>query len=132
MSDGKTVLIVDDEPDAIEIVETMLSEIAGVAVISATDGDSGLAKVRESKPDLVILDVQMPGKSGFDVFTELRQDDATKDLPVIMLTGVAEKTGLRFSADDMAEFLGKEPEAYIEKPVDPATLQATVSRVLGL
>ena len=132
MSETKTVLIIDDEPDAIQIVETMLSEVEGVAVVSAPDGDSGLAKVRESKPDIILLDVQMPGKDGFDVFAELKSDETTADIPVVMLTGVADKTGLRFSSDEMGEFLGKEPDAYIEKPVDPATLQETVSKILGL
>ncbi len=83
-------------------------------------------------PDLVILDVQMPGKGGFDVFAEMKQDEASADIPVIMLTGVAEKTGMAFSSQEMGDFLGREPDAYIEKPVDPATLQQTVSRVLGL
>jgi CheY-like chemotaxis protein len=128
----KRVLIVDDEPDAIDIVETYLSEIRGIITLSASDGDSGLEKAKETKPDLIILDVQMPGKSGFDVFRELKKDESFKDTPVIMLTGVKEKTGLGFSADDMHEYLGSEPEAYIEKPVDAVTLQKTASRLLGV
>lgn len=130
--DEKKVLIVDDEPDAIDIAEAMLSEIDCITVLSANDGESGLAKAREAIPDLIILDVQMPGKSGFDVFADLKRDDATKNIPVVMLTGVGDRTGLSFSADEMKEFLGSEPEAYIEKPVDAETLQKTVSKVLGL
>ena len=132
MSDAKTVLIVDDEPDAVAFVETALSEIEGVATISANDGLSGLEKAKETKPDLIILDVQMPGKNGFDVFMDLRNEQSMKDTPVIMLTGIADKVGIRFSGSDMGDFMGKEPDAYIEKPVDPAELQKTVSRVLGL
>ena len=132
MSDEKRVLIVDDEPDAIDVVETMLSEIGGITILSASDGDSGLEKARETKPDLIILDVQMPGKNGFDVFAELKKDETFKDTPVVMLTGVKEKTGLGFSAKDMHEYLGSEPDAYIEKPVDAVTLQNTVSKLLGV
>lgn len=132
MADAKSVLVVDDEQDAVTIVETMLSELDGVSTISANDGESGLAKAKEAKPDLVILDVQMPGKNGFEVFTELRKDEGTKDIPVVMLTGVAEKTGVAFSGEDMKDFLGKEPEGYIEKPVEPEKLQQTVSQILGL
>jgi len=132
MSDQKTVLIVDDEADAIAFVETALAEIGGVATLSASDGVSGLQKAKEAKPDLIILDVQMPGKSGFDVFVDLKKDASTKDTPVIMLTGVADKVGIRFSGRDMGEFMGEEPDAYIEKPVNPEELQKTVSKLLGL
>ena len=132
MSNEKRVLIVDDEPDAVDIVEAMLSEISGITTLSAYDGNSGLEKAKETKPDLIILDVQMPGKNGFEVFTDLKQDESLMDTPVIMLTGVKEKTGLGFSADDMKDYMGKEPEAYIEKPVDPTTLQNTVSKLLGI
>jgi len=132
MPDTKTVLIVDDEPDAIEFVEAALSELGGVATLSANDGVSGLQRAKEAKPDLIVLDVQMPGKSGFDMFVDLKKETSTKDIPVIMLTGVADKVGIRFSGRDMGEFMGEVPEAYIEKPVDPEELKKTVSRLLGL
>ena len=132
MADAKSVLIVDDEQDAVDIVEAMLSDIEGVSTMSANDGDDGLSKAKEAKPDLVILDVQMPGMNGFDVFAELKKDDATKAIPVIMLTGVAEKTGIGFSGKDMKDFIGKEPDAYIEKPVEAEKLQQTVSQLLEL
>jgi two-component system alkaline phosphatase synthesis response regulator PhoP len=132
MSEKKLVMIVDDEPDAIAFAEDVLSDLEGVETVTANDGDSALAKIRERKPDMVILDVQMPGKNGFAVFSELRADEATRDLPVAMLTGVAEKEGISFSAADMGEFLGAEPQAYIEKPVDPDKLQQAVTEVLGL
>ncbi|MFC1538663.1 response regulator [Candidatus Latescibacterota bacterium] len=132
MSDEKKVLIVDDEPDAIEIVEAMLSEFETVTTLSANDGDSAIAKAKVNGPDLIILDVQMPGKSGFDVFSELKKDVSTTDIPVIMLTGIGEKTGIGFSSKNMEDYLGDSPDAYIEKPVDAVTLQKTVSKMLGL
>jgi len=131
MSEQKTVLIVDDEPDAIAIAEAMLTDI-GVQVISETDPEAGLAKARDAKPDLIIMDVQMPGRTGFDAFGELQKDESTNAIPVVMLTGVAEKTGIGFSAEEMEEFLGKSPAGYLEKPVDPETLQKTISEILGL
>ena len=129
MSHEKSVLVVDDEPDSIEIVEAMLSEIEGISILSAIDGNSGLVKAKEARPDLIILDVQMPGKNGFEVFYELKKDESTKDIPVIMLTGIGDKTGLSFSSNDMDEFLGTPPDAYIEKPVDAVTLQKTVLKL---
>jgi CheY-like chemotaxis protein len=132
MADVKSVLIVDDEQDAIEFVKAVLSEIGDIATLSANDGVSGLEKAREATPDLIVLDVQMPEKSGFDVFVDLKQEESTKNIPVIMLTGVADKVGISFSAEEMGEFMGDEPDAYIEKPVDPEELKKTVSKVLGL
>ena len=132
MAEQKTVLIVDDEPDAVEIASEVLTCIEGIKAITANDGDSGLAKARDEKPDLIVLDVQMPGKTGFDVFSELKQDDATKDILVVMLTGISDKTGIKFSGDDMGEYMGQSPDAYLEKPVDPEVLQKTVSDLLGL
>ena len=131
MSDKKKVLIIDDEPDAIDITEAMLSTIEGITTISAQDGITGLEKAKESIPDLVILDVQMPGKNGFEVFTDMKNNSTTKNIPVIMLTGVEVQSGIGFSADNMYEFLGEEPDAYIEKPVDAEMLQKTVTRLLG-
>lgn len=131
MSTSKKILVVDDEPDAVVLVEFMLTE-SGFSVISANDGMSGVETAKEALPDLVILDVNMPGKDGFWAFSELKNDDATKDIPVIMLTGVREKSGIGFSAKDMKKFIGKEPNAYIEKPVDKDMLQKTVCDVLGL
>ncbi len=132
MAQSRTVLVVDDDPDAVVIVSEELSGLEGVSTVSACDGDSGLAKARQIGPDLIILDVQMPGKDGFAVFAELQKDEATRKIPVVMLTAVAERTGLRFSADDMKDFLGAEPAGYLEKPVAAAVLQKTVSELLGL
>ena len=132
MADVKTVLIVDDEQDAVEFVEAVLSEVGDIAPISANDGVSGLEKAKEATPDLIILDVQMPEKNGFDVFADLKKDESTKSIPVIMLTGVADKVGIGFSSEEMGDFMGAEPDAYIEKPVDPEQLKKTVSKVLGL
>ena len=124
------VLVVDDEPDAVEFVRAVMEE-AGYQVVTASDGVEGLEKAAKEKPDLVLLDVQMPRKDGFVAFTEMRQDPQLKAIPVVMLTGVGERTGIRFSAEDMGDYLGEEPDAYVEKPVDPEVLQETVRKLLG-
>ncbi len=126
----KKVLLIDDEPDAVDFAKEII-ESMGHTVVFAHDGDSGLEKMRLEKPDLVILDVQMPGKDGFQVFNIIKQDDDLKATPVIMLTGIKEKVGLGFSADDMGEYMGKKPEAYVEKPIEPGKLQAAVNEVFG-
>ena len=126
----RKVLVVDDEPDAVEFVQAVLEE-AGYEVAGAADGVAGLEAARAQAPDLVILDVQMPGKDGFTVFAEMRKDPELAGIPVIMLTGVGERMGISFSAEAMGDYLGEEPDAYVEKPVDPDILQSTVRDLLA-
>ncbi len=126
----KKALVVDDEMDAREFVKAIL-EPDGWEVVEAEDGASALEKVRAEKPDLMVLDVQMPGKTGFDVFGEIVQDGELADLKVVMLTGVKEKVGIGFSSDAMGEFYGKEPAAYVEKPIDPDAFKRVVADVCG-
>ena len=132
MGKQKSILIVDDEPDAIEFVKAVISETGDFSVMSANDGESGLAKARTEVPDLIILDVMMPKKDGFSVFYDLRRTSETENIPVIMLTGVSEQTGIKFSGEDMEEFLGKKPEDFIDKPVDPEKLQKAIKKALEI
>ena len=125
----KKILVVDDEPDAVEFVKTVMEE-AGYDVVTAGNGNQGLAQARAEKPDLIVLDVQMPEKDGFSTFADLQNDADLKAVPVVMLTGVAEKTGIAFSSKDMGGYFGAEPAAYVEKPVDPDLLSQTVARLL--
>jgi two-component system alkaline phosphatase synthesis response regulator PhoP len=127
---AKKVLIADDELDVHAFVQTALED-DGYELITATDGDAALERAAEERPDLVILDVQMPKKSGFTVFQELRAHEATRDIPVIMLTAISERVGLPFGGNDMGEFYGTDPEAFIDKPVDPDALRDTVRKLLA-
>lgn len=126
----KKALIVDDEYEAREFVRAIL-EPDGWDIHEAEDGVAGLEKARSLKPDLIVLDVQMPKKGGFDVFTELIAEPDLRAIKVIMLTGVAEKVGIRFSAEDVGEILGKAPDAYVEKPIDPDAFKRVVGRVVA-
>ena len=127
----RRVLIVDDEPDSVEYVKAIVSETGDFEVITASDGETGLELARSEKPDLVILDVMMPKKDGFSVFYDLRRETATQDIPVIMLTAVSEKTGMKFSSEAMGEYFGREPEAFIDKPVEPRRLQEAIGRIFS-
>ncbi len=128
--DSKKILVVDDEADAVEFVRAIMEE-AGYEVVSASNGVEGLEKAQAEKPDLVILDVQMPEKDGFATFADMKKDPELKAIPVVMLTGVGKKVGISFSSQDMGDFLGEEPNAYVEKPVNPEILQETVQKLLG-
>ena len=127
---AKKVLIVDDEPDAVDFTKEVV-EGEGYTVVVASDGGKGLAAMRREKPDLVILDVQMPDMDGFEVFQEMKRDESLKTLPVVMLTGIREKVGIGFSADEMKDYMGERPNDYIEKPIDPAKLRDAVKKILG-
>jgi len=115
----KTVLVVEDESQIAQIVRDYLQH-AGFAVITAADGRQALARVRERRPDLVLLDLGLPGIDGMDVARQLRQSGNT---PIIMLTARVEETdrlrGLDAGADD-----------YITKPFSPREVVARVRAVL--
>ncbi|MGB2755737.1 MAG: response regulator [Phycisphaerae bacterium] len=126
----RKALVVDDESDARAFVSTILKK-DGWEVAEAENGTTGLEKAKVLRPELIVLDVQMPEKDGFLMFTDLIKDPDTRDCKVIMLTGVADKVGIRFSGEEMGEFLGKEPDAYVEKPIDPDAFKRVVRRVMG-
>ncbi len=127
----KKVLVVDDDPD-VRLFNTTVVEENGFIPIEATNGEEGLKKLKEENPDLVILDVLMPRQSGIRLYRELKTDSAFKDVNVIMLSGIAQKTFLR-SQKALTEFGGAavpEPEVYLEKPVEPEELAAAIKKFL--
>ncbi|MFH1836514.1 MAG: response regulator [Candidatus Omnitrophota bacterium] len=79
------ILIIDDEPNIIMMIRSRLKSV-NYEVISALNGEEGLRKAREEKPDLILLDVTMPGISGFEVLAKLKLNPETKSIPIIMLT----------------------------------------------
>jgi len=117
-----TILVIDDERDLIELVRYNL-EKEGFDVIAATDGQSGLEVVTKHRPDLVVLDLMMPGLDGLQVCQQLRSDPRAGRIPVIMLTAKATEAdrvvGLEMGADD-----------YIVKPFSPREVVARVKAVL--
>ena len=125
----KTVLVVDDDPDIVETTRTIL-ETAGYKVETACNGTEALEKVKASAPDLIVLDVMMDKETeGFHVSYELRSSEKTKDIPVVMLTNVGKKSGLKYSTETDGDYLPV--DAYMEKPLEPKKLLATVSQLLA-
>ena len=123
----KKILVVDDEPDTIAFVSSVIEEMGGYSVLSATDGDEALQKARTEFPDLIILDVIMPKKDGFTTFCELKQDDKTVDIPIIMLSGLHEM-GDMVRAGAMP--IDAKPELFIDKPIEPIKLKNLIDEVL--
>ena len=116
------ILVVDDEPDITALVAYHLAK-AGYRVSTAANGTDALKSAREERPDIVILDVMLPGASGYDVLAELRRREETRDVGVILLTARREEPdrirGLSLGADD-----------YLTKPFSPAELALRVNALL--
>ncbi len=128
----KTVLVVDDELDMRIFLSTLL-ETSGYQPVVSRDGGEGILKARELHPDLIILDVMMPGEGGVVMYRQLRTDQALKSIPVIMLSAVAEKTFSHYlqmmNANVQLPIPG--PDAYVEKPPEAEKLVATAARLIG-
>ena len=129
MAGKKKVLVIDDEPDAIEFARAVLEE-AGYDVLSAEDGKKGLEIAKDSPPGLVLLDLEMPGQLGYWILTELRETPTTKDVPVVIVTGIAQRSGVGFTEKDVDYLSGHKPDAYLEKPVDPDRLKKIVKKLI--
>jgi len=115
MSDQKLILVVDDDTDLVEALAMKL-ESENFQVAKAYDGIEGFDKIKEERPALVILDVMMPRKDGFQLCDELKNDDNFKDIPVILLTAVADAV----NSTNYTHMGGKTTLAddYIPKPID--------------
>ena len=123
MSGKKNILLIDDERDLVETVEMSLKS-KGYEVVTAFDGEEGLKVALETKPDIVILDLMMPKMNGYQVCWELKNNEVTKDLKVIMLTAKTQESdkfwGYETGADD-----------YITKPFEMAELVKKIAKFLG-
>jgi len=119
---GERVLVVDDEPDIVALVAYHLAK-AGYRVGTAATGSDALAAARQERPALIVLDLMLPGLSGFEVLEQLRADEATRDMAVLMLTARREEPdrirGLSLGADD-----------YLAKPFSPQELVLRVGAIL--
>jgi len=123
MNDEKRkVLIVDDNEQAVEMLQIILEE-EGYDIISAYVGEIGLKKASEEKPDIVILDIGLPGMDGYQVCEKIKSDPATAEIPVIMLTGID-------MVDDFERAMEKKADWYIVKPYNVDHLLRTMEKLI--
>jgi two-component system phosphate regulon response regulator PhoB len=122
-SPRKKILIVEDEPDVIEMLKRQLDRSGVYSTVTATDGNSAIKKARGEAPALIVLDLMLPVMSGLEVCRVLKSDGATRTIPIIMLTAKAEEVdrivGLEFGADD-----------YVTKPFSPRELVLRIDAIL--
>ena len=148
---SKKVLVVDDDENTIRFLSVALQE-NGYEPITACDGEEGFQRVEDSSPDLCVLDVMMPKRTGFVLFKQLRRNEKYKHIPVIMLTAVADvleedesqadddtferpfdslRESLKKTIRQMREEGLVRPNMFIDKPIDPEELVAAVRELIG-
>ena len=125
MTKGKgkpVILVADDDPEILGMLALRLSK-KGYDVLEASDGVQTLAVARDKKPDLIVLDVMMPGKNGWEVARELRTDESTRNIGIVVLTAIGERmnemTSPLYGADD-----------YLDKPFEFAELEKKIEHTL--
>ncbi|MDE0969206.1 MAG: response regulator [Octadecabacter sp.] len=121
---GQRVLLIEDEPNIIEAISYILTK-DGWTVHTHSDGETAMSKVMQRVPDLIILDVMLPGKSGYDILRELRAQAETKDVPVMMLTARGQSKDR-----EMATSLGA--TQFMTKPFSNAEVLKSVRALAGL
>ncbi|MFC1942490.1 response regulator transcription factor [Chloroflexota bacterium] len=128
MAKKARILLIDDDVDLVEATKIVL-ESQTYEVIVAYSGDDGLQKAREESPDLIILDVIMPGKDGFTAAEQLKKDSELSKIPIIMLTAYSSMGGE--TSVPVSAGLTLEAEDYIDKPVSPEELIKRVDKLLN-
>ena len=128
----KKVLIVEDELDMRIFISTLL-ETSGYQPIITRDGNEGLLKAKDDCPDLIILDVMMPGEGGVHMYRQLKTDQTLCEIPVIMLSAVAQKTFAHYLNMVNARLKDPipDPDAYIEKPPEAEELIKMADALIG-
>jgi len=119
----KCILCVEDEPEMIDLIRLILGR-RGFEVRGANGGQEGLDMIRQEKPDLILLDLMMPIMDGWEVYQQIKADENTKDIPVIVVTAKAQ------SIDKVLGLHIAKVDDYIAKPFNPQELLASVERVL--
>jgi DNA-binding response OmpR family regulator len=121
---GKHILCIEDEPEMIDLIRLILGR-RGFEVAGAAGGKEGLQAVREQTPDLVLLDLMMPDMDGWEVYQQMKSDESTRQIPVIVVTARAQ------SIDKVLGIHIAKVDDYIAKPFSPQELLASVEKVLS-
>jgi len=147
---AKQVLGIDDDQNTVKYLSVVLDE-HGYETVTAADGAEGFQKAEQASPNLIVLDVMMPKKSGFVLFKQFKKDDRFKDVPILMVTGVSgildeldnqpEEThekpydslreSLRRKIREMREEGLVRPDMFIDKPIEPESFIAKVRELIG-
>ena len=117
------ILVVDDDPEIVTMLSTRLTK-RGYAVTTASDGTQAIALVKKDLPDVILLDVMMPGKSGWEVARAIKQDPATNAVKIVMVSAIGEKTN-----EITAPIYGA--DGHVDKPFEFEHLEGVISKLLA-
>jgi CheY-like chemotaxis protein len=120
---GKKILVIDDEPDFVEFLKTFLED-NNFSVVTASDGEKGIEKAKAEKPDLITLDITMPGKSGVQVYRDIRSTPEIAGIPIFIITAVIDFRQLMYQKTVQA------PDGFLNKPIDNDVFLMTVNKIL--
>ncbi len=127
--DKRVAVVIDDEPDVVRYISSILED-HGFQTVTAEEARTGEDLIRQHSPAVICLDLMMPGRTGIQLFSRLKRDEATRDIPLIMITGIKEELNI-----DWSEIAGglkaRKPDGFIEKPVDPVRLMRVVEDVIA-
>ncbi len=124
----KKILVVDDEPDFVSVVKENL-QLEGYEIEVAYNGNEAIAKVKANPPDAIVLDVMMPEKDGYEVCSELKKDDEYADIPIVLLTAVADHvSSTRYSH---SAGINMEADDYLSKPASPEQIAESLKALLS-
>jgi CheY-like chemotaxis protein len=118
-----SILVVDDDPEIVTMLSARLGK-RGYTVMTASDGHKAIELAKKTKPKIVLLDVMMPGKSGWEVARALKQDPETQDVKIVMVSAIGEKTN-----EITAPIYGA--DAHVDKPFEFETLERVIARLLN-
>jgi CheY-like chemotaxis protein len=122
------VLVIDDEPDISSYIASIL-EGSQYSVETANSAMEGERVIRDRRPDLILLDLMMPGRTGIQFFVRLKGNEETKDIPLIMVTGIKDKLNIDWQ-EIVSKLKARVPDGFVEKPIEPVHLMNVVEDVL--
>ena len=121
----KLVVIVDDDDSVRELIEFLVKK-EGFRAETASDGEAGIAKIQQTRPNLVVLDLMLPRYGGFEVLRQLQQSEETARIPIVVVTG-------RYTDRSTAEMIRQESNVmdFIEKPIKPTLFSVALHKIMG-
>ena len=125
----RKAVVIDDEVDLTTFIGSILEE-NDFEVATANDAATGEALACERVPDIILIDLMMPGRSGVQLFSRLRRNEITKNIPMVMVTGIKEKMGVDWG-EVVDGLKARRPDGIVEKPIEPDRLMNVVNGVLA-